>query len=179
MDFFDKAQQVARNVVSTVENKINGTPDQRELAGLKVQLETVNKKLNSYYAQIGKKYVDYITNCQTEETFNVDEILELMKTEAQLKAEIELRIAEKEKQMKAAVVESARIKAQEEFNKEQAKLDAALKMDVITIEEYTLKLAAAQKKLDNFDILRKLEIQYNMQIITKEEYEAKVKEIIG
>ena len=40
------------------------------------------------------------------------------------------------------------------------------------------KLAKAMKKLENFDILKKIQMQYEMEIITREEYEEKVKNIL-
>lgn len=187
-DFFNRASQVAQNVGHNVVNSaknvgssiFNTSPEQRELAGLKVQLEAVSKKLEGYYAQIGKKYVEYIENITvTDEPFAVEDILDLMKAEVELKAELENKISEKEKQFRNAEVERARVKAQEEFDREQAKLESALKMEIITVVEFDEKLAVAQKKLDNFDALRKLEIQYNMQIISKDEYDAKVKDILS
>ena len=38
-----------------------------------------------------------------------------------------------------------------------------------------MKLAAAKRKLENYDELRKVKLQYEMDIITKEEYDEKVK----
>ena len=53
-----------------------------------------------------------------------------------------------------------------------------MELDVITAEEYNAKLTAAQKRLDNYELLRKVEMQYDMDIITKEEYEEKVRSIL-
>lgn len=179
MNFLDNVKQNVVNSAKNVSNTIfNTSPEQRELAGLRVQLEGVVRILEAYYTQIGERYVDYVSTSPTDR-FDVDDILEQIKTQGEIKAGIELKIQEKEEQIRAAEIERVKAKAQEEFDKEQAKLDHALKVDVITIDEYNEKLAVAQKKLDNFDVLRKLQLQYEMQIITKEEYQEKVKDILG
>lgn len=48
-------------------------------------------------------------------------------------------------------------------------------MDLVSQEEYDAKVAAAQRKLDNFEAIRKVEQQYDMKLITKEERDAKLK----
>ena len=52
-------------------------------------------------------------------------------------------------------------------------------MDVISQDEYDSKLSVVQKKLDNFEEIRKLEKQVDMKLITKEEKEAKIKALLG
>ena len=51
-------------------------------------------------------------------------------------------------------------------------------MDIISVEEYNEKVFIAQKKYENYETLRKYDMQLNMQIITKEEYDAKVNELL-
>ena len=89
MDLFDKAiekaKKVGNNVASTamnVGNTIgNVTKEQTELAGLKLQRSTIDKKLEGMYAQIGKKYVSYIEVCDSAETFDVEDIISDMQHE--------------------------------------------------------------------------------------------------
>ena len=47
-------------------------------------------------------------------------------------------------------------------------------MDVITQDEYNFKLSIAKKKVDNFDEIRRIEQQFDMGIITKEEKNSKI-----
>lgn len=55
----------------------------------------------------------------------------------------------------------------------------------VTVQEQTelatlksqVKLAKAKKKVDNFETIRKVQQQYDMGLITKEEKEAKIKEL--
>ena len=184
MDLFNKATQIAQNVsenvvnsAKTVSYKLNASPEQRELAGLKIQLDSVTKKLDTYYTEIGKRYIEYV-NGGSLEAFDVEDIIAKMNPELELIAELEEKIQNKQQEIKDNELELAKQKAQDEFKKEKDKLETALTLDIITVDEYTEKLETAQKKLDNFDILRKLELQYRMQIITKDEYEEKVNAIL-
>ena len=186
MDLFDKAAKVAQDVGETVINSAKSVGDylkftnseQRDYAGLKVQLNKVDKELESFYAEIGKRYVDYVNAPASPDAFNVDDIITQMEPLLSLKAETELKISEKEQAIRDAEKEKARAKAQERFEAESKRLENALAMDILTVDEYNEKIAVAKKKYQYYDILRKYEMQFNMQIITKEEYEAKVNELL-
>ena len=58
---------------------------------------------------------------------------------------------------------------------EKNKLDKALAMDIISQEEYDVKLSSAKKKVDNFEAIRKIEMQYDMKLISKEELDEMIK----
>ncbi len=183
MDLFDKATKVAKNVgdnvissVKSVSNTIyNSTKEQSELAGLRVQAAVVKKRLNSYYTEIGERYVDYVIKGSAESAFNVDDIMEKVQAEIDELTDIQIQIADKEDVIKKSNLEKEKKKAEEEYEAVKAKLDKALSLDIITEKEYERKLAVAQRKLENFDELRKIKLQYEMDIITKEEYDQKVK----
>lgn len=187
MDMFEKATQVAKNVGETVVNSAKSigtsiysvTKEQGDLASLNVQKSLIEKKLQESYAEIGKRYVEYINKCDSGETFDVEDVLEKMRPELEKLEEIKLSVAEKEGQIKAANEAKQLKKAEEKFEAEKAKLDKALEMEVINDEEYAAKLATAQAKLDNYELLKKIDMQLDMGIITKEEYKEKVKSIIG
>ena len=55
-----------------------------------------------------------------------------------------------------------------------ALLEKALQMDVISQAEYDEKVAIARKKLDNFEEIKRVEKQLEMNLITREEYAAKM-----
>lgn len=176
MDFFDKATNIAKNVGSTI---YNTTKEQSELAGLNVQLSAVEKKLTEDYAEIGRRYVAYIENCDTDDVFDVNDIVERMKPSLDKKADILAQITVKEQEIRTRCDERNRKKSQAEFDAYKKKLDKALELDVISDEEYEKKIAVAQKKLDNYSLLRKVEMQYEMGIITKDEYTEKVKDLLS
>ena len=60
---------------------------------------------------------------------------------------------------------------------EKAKLDKALAMELMSQSEYEVKLAIAKKKYDNLEEIRKVQQLADMNLITKEEKEAKIKEL--
>ena len=176
MDLFDKATNIAKNVGSTI---YNTTKEQGELAGLNVQLSVIEKKLAEDYAEIGRRYVAYIENCETDDVFDVNDVVERMKPSLEKKADLLSQIAVKEQEIRARSDERNRKKAQAEFDAYKKKLDKALELDVISEEDYERKIACAQKKLDNYNVLRRIEMQYEMGIITKEECDEKVRDILA
>ena len=183
MDLFNKASKAAKSVGDNVFNSVKSmgntiytsTKEQSELAGLRVQAAVVKKRLSSYYTEIGERYVDYINKCDTECSFNVDDIMEQVQSEIDELTDIQVQIAEREEQIKKSNLEREKKKAEEEFENVKNKLDKALELDIISEKEYKKKMSVAQNKLDNFDELRKVRLQYEMDIITKEEYDEKVK----
>ena len=54
-----------------------------------------------------------------------------------------------------------------------------MELDILTQEEYQEKLAVIKKKYDNYDRLRKIDMQLQMGIISKEEHKEKINNIIG
>lgn len=186
MDMFEKATKAAKNMgdnvlhsAKNIGNTIySSTKEQRELASLNVQKSVVNKKLNEAYAEIGKRYVEYIGRCESEAPFEVDDIIEQIQPELEKLTEIKEQIAEKEEQIKQGNEAKAQKKAQEEFDSVKKKLDKALEMDILSEEEYEEKLFSAQRKLDHYDELRKIEMQLEMGIISRTEYEEKVRNIL-
>lgn len=176
MDMFEKATRAAKNLGASI---YSTTKEQSELASLNVQKSVVEKKLNESYAEIGKRYVEYIDRCESEVAFNVDDIIEKMQPDLEKLTDIKLQIAEKEGQIKQNNEEKAQKKAQDDFEFEKSKLDKALAMDIITQEEYSKKIAAAKIKLENYDMLRKIELQLEMGIITRDEYNEKINAILN
>lgn len=187
MDMFEKAAKVAKNVGGNVVNSAKNigtsiystTKEQSELASYNVQKHVIEKKLEDSYMEIGKRYVNYINQCEGNAAFDVEDILEKMRPELEKLDEVKASIAKKEQEIKEANEAKSRKKAEDEYEAEKGKLDKALAMDIIDEEEYTAKLNVVRLKLDNYDILRKIDMQLEMGIITKEEHAAKVKNIIG
>ncbi len=63
MDLFNKATKVAREVGNTVVSAGSvlgsATREQTELANLKIQKSALDRKMESQYAEIGKRYIAY------------------------------------------------------------------------------------------------------------------------
>ncbi len=171
MDFFDRTTKVVREIG-------NVTKEQTELANLKIQKAAVEKKLESLYAEIGKRYVAYIADSFRTTPFDVSDILDAINPDLEKVSEITEQISQKDQQVRQHSIEKDRKKALDQFESERRKLDKARDLDVITYEEYEEKLAKAQKKFDNFEMLKKIQMQYEMDIITREEYEEKVRNVL-
>lgn len=187
MDMFGKAtkavKEVGENVIDSAKNigtSIYSTSkEQGELAGMKVQKSVIEKRLEEAYAMIGKRYVAYINQADGSEAFDISDLLEEITPDLDRLNEIEAALLERQEELKRVEEEKRQKKALAEYEAGKAKLDKALELDILSEEEYDEKLAIVKKKYDNYDQLRKIDMQLQMGIITKEEHAAKVKRILG
>lgn len=187
MGLFDKVTKTASNiggsVVKTAANVGSSASvaaqEQSELVALKSQINVIEQELNSSYVQIGRKYVDYVIESGDMPGIDVSDILKLIDPKLTKKQELEKQIIELEKEIKSKNVLREKQQAEEEFLAEKAKLDKALAMDVITQDDYDVKLAIAKKKVDNFEQIRKIEQQCDMGLITKEEKAQKIEQLLS
>ena len=183
MAFFDKVTKAAGNIGKSALNtaaNVGSTvgvaaQDQSELTGLKMQVNVIEQELEASYSQIGRRYVEYVINTGEMPGIDVSDLLKLMDPKLTKKAELEAQIIELEKKIKNNAVLREKQAVEAEFLQEKTKLDKALAMDIISQEEYDAKLSVAQKKVDNFEAIRKVQQQLDMKLITKDEYEAKMK----
>ena len=171
MDFFDKTTKAVRDLS-------NATREQTELANLKIQKAAIEKKLESQYAEIGKRYVAYIADSFRTIPFDVSDILDAINPDLERIADIVEQVEQKERQFRQHSIEKDRKRAVEQFENEKRKLDKAKDLDIITDLEYEEKLEKARKRFDNFEMLKKVQMQFEMDIITREEYEEKVRNIL-
>ena len=184
---FEKAtkavKEVGGNVIDYAKNigtTIYGTSkEQGEIAGLKVQKSVLEKKLQESYIAIGKRYYDYISNSNGEDCFDVSDVIEQMQPEIDKIKEIDNALLEKEVNEKKQEEERRQKKALDAYESDKALLDKALNLDIITQEEYDEKLAVVKKKYDNHELLRKIELQFKMGIIDREEYELKISKVLS
>ena len=185
MALFDKTLKTAKSIGNSVANTAVTTgstagvavQEQTELAGLKMQVNVIEEELNSAYAQIGRKYVEYVIQTQEIPQINVTDILKMAETKLEKRKELEEQIIELEKQNKQKSLLRDKEQAEEEYRNEKQKLNRALAMDVLSQGDYNTKMAVIQKRLDNFEEIRRTEQQHEMGIITKEEKDAKIREL--
>jgi len=186
MDMFEKATKVVKEVGENVIDsaKSIGTSiystskGQSELASMKVQKSVIEKRLEDSYAKIGKRYVEYMNLSDGSEAFDISDILEVMQSDLDKLNEITDVLQEKEVEAKKEEEERRHKKALDEYNAQKAKLDKALKMDIIDQGEYEDKLTVVQKKYDNYERLRKIDMQLQMGIISDEEHAEKINKIL-
>lgn len=185
MGLFDKvtktATSIGKSALSTAGN-IGSTvgvaaQEQSELTSLKMQVNVIEQELDASYIQIGRKYVDYVIASGEMPGIDISDLLRLMDPKLEQKNSLQEQIIALEKKIKNSAILREKQAAEEDFLREKDKLDKALAMDVISQEEHDVKIAIAQKKLDNFEAIRKVEQQFDMKLITKEERDAKIKEL--
>lgn len=185
MGLFDKVAKTATNMGKSALNTASNVgstvgvaaQDQSELASLKMQVNVIEQELDSSFVQIGRRYVDYVLASGEMPGIDVSDILKLIDPKMEQKQELEKQIIALEKKIKDNAVLREKQMAEQAYLDEKAKLDKALAMDIISQDEYDAKLAVAKKKYDNFEQIRKIEQQYDMKLITKEERDAKIKEL--
>lgn len=114
-----------------------------------------------------------------EPVFDVSDFLTIIKQDQAKKKELENQLAEVEKRAKQNTLLREKTKAEESFEQEKGVLDKALAMEIISKEEYEQKLKIARKKVENFEEIKKIEQQFEMGIITKEEKDEKINAILN
>ena len=185
MGLFDKVTKTASNIggsVATSAVKVGSSAavaaqEQKELIELKSQINLINQELESAYVQVGRKYVDYVTQINEMPGIDISDILKLIDPKVTKKQELEQKIIKLEKEIKEKNVLKEKQRAEADFLAEKEKLDKALAMDILSQEDYDAKIAVAKKKVDNFEKIRKIEQQAEMGLITKEEKQQKIKEL--
>ena len=117
--------------------------------------------------------IDEEKEVSEEPVFDVSDFLTIIKQDQAKKKELENQLAEVEKRAKQNTLLREKTKAEESFEQEKGVLDKALAMEIISKEEYEQKLNIARKKVENFEEIKKIEQQFEMGIITKEEKDEK------
>lgn len=114
-----------------------------------------------------------------EPVFDVSDFLTIIKQDQAKKKELENQLAEVEKRAKQNALIREKTKAEEAFEQEKGVLDKALAMEILFKEEYEQKLNIARKKVENFEEIKKIEQQFEMGIITKEEKDEKINALLN
>ena len=114
-----------------------------------------------------------------EPVFDVSDFLTIIKQDQAKKKELENQLAEVEKRAKQNALIREKTKAEEAFEQEKGVLDKALAMEILSKEEYEQKLNIARKKVKNFEKIKKIEQQFEMGIITKEEKDEKINALLN
>ncbi len=170
------AATTATNVGSSV---ATAAKEHSELAGLKAEINVIEKELDASYVMIGRKYVEYVIESGEMPGIDITDILKMIDPKMTRKQELQEKVIELEKRIKEQDALRDKQAAEAEYIAGKEKLDKALAMGVLDQADYDVKLSALQKKRDNFEIMRKLEQQVQMGIITEEEKNAKLFEILN
>lgn len=191
MGMFDKVVKAGKNLGSSITSAAATTAtnvgssvataakEHSELATLKAEINVIEKELDASYVMIGRKYVDYVIESGEMPGIDITDILKMIDPKMTRKQELQDKVIELEKRIKEQDALRDKQAAEAEYISGKEKLDKALAMGVLDQADYDVKLSALQKKRDNFEIMRKLEQQVQMGIITEEEKNAKLFEILN
>ena len=114
-----------------------------------------------------------------EPVFDVSDFLTIIKQDQAKKKELENQLAEVEKRAKQNTLLREKTKAEESFEQEKGVLVNARAMAIISQEVYERKLNMARTLVENFEEIKKIEQQFEMGIITKEEKDEKINAILN
>lgn len=184
MGVFDKLISTIDSVATNAivgGNEVNSAvekQDSLELKKLNDQAEVIKQELDASYAQIGRKYVDFIKLNPNEGCINIIDILKFMNPKMEQLDEIKRQIVALEKRMKDSAILREKQQIEQEFLAEKEKLDKALAMDVLTQNEYDQRISIIKKKVDNFEEIRRIEKQYEMNLINNDEKQARINALL-
>lgn len=121
--------------------------------------------------------MEYVLETKEMPGIDVSDILALLDSKMIRKDNLEVQIIEIQKRLKDQMIIQEKMIAEEGYRREKEKLDVALAMGVISKEEYNEKLIYYKKRLDSFEEIKRIEEQYELDIITREERDIKIDEI--
>ena len=170
----ESLSKAATNAFSTV---IISSQDNAKINDIRTELTAINGELDVAYKQIGEKYIKYVSETNEMPGIDVKDILKLIEPKLEKKNEIEVQLIEIEKKLKDQVIIQEKEKFENEFKRQKETLDWAKAMDVISDDDYNLKLKEYTKKIDNFQAIRKVKKQYEFGIISYEELQIKLRDL--
>ena len=182
MGFFGKLKTQASSIGNSIGDagsKLSGdiltsSKENAKLIAIKGEIASIDGNLDIAYKEIGKKYVEHIAKTGEYFEIGVKDTLKHIEPKLEKKEELENELIEIEKKLKDQLIMQEKAIFQKEFDEEKGNLDKALKMDIISEDDYKAKLLIIQSKLDNFEEIRKVKKQYEMELITEEELEEKL-----
>lgn len=191
MGIFDKVINTGKSVATSAGNAVANTAvnvgsvavtttkEQTELMGLKSEINVIEKELDASYVMVGRKFIDYVIESGEMPGIDVSDILKILGPKLERKSELQAKIIELEKRIKEKDALRDKQAAEAEYISGKEKLDKALAMGVIEQSEYDEKVAVMKKKYDNFEKIRKIEQQRDMGIITEEEMNDKLFQLLN
>ena len=151
--------------------------DSQEKKRLRTQMDALQKELDKQYADLGKQYVDSLSDGSASKN-DMDTAVQMIRQKKESLSKLEKELMEIEKSTINNRIFAEKQQALETFNAELAKLEKAVSMEVMSQEEFTEKRSALQRRMDNFEAIKRIEIQQEMGIITREEKDRKIAQLV-
>lgn len=151
--------------------------DSQEKKRLRTQMDALQKELDKQYADLGKQYVDSLSDGSASKN-DMDTAVQMIRQKKESLSKLEKELMEIEKSTINNRIFAEKQQALESFNAEMTKLEKAVSMEVMSQEEFNEKRSALQRRMDNFEAIKRIEIQQEMGIITREEKDRKIAQLI-
>lgn len=166
--------EAATNAVSTV---VNASKENAKINNIQTQLTAINGELDAAYKQIGEKFVKHVLETKEMPEIDVENILKLMEPKLENKNQLEAELIAIEKKLKDQVILQEKAQLENEFKHQKEALDKAKAMDVISEDDYNLKIEQYSRKINNFEAIRNVRKQYELKIISYEELQQKLSDL--
>ena len=168
MGLFDKVKTQASTLSSGIgdaASKIGGdvlssSKENAKLVAIKADIASIDGQLEIAYKEIGKKYVDSLLAKSDGFEAGIQKTLSYIEPNLEKKIELENESIEIEKALKDQILMQEKAIFQNEFDEEKAKLDKALKMDVISQDEYDKKI---HKENKSYVFLKKKDLFFKIK----------------
>ncbi|MGH4052617.1 MAG: hypothetical protein ACREVX_15015 [Clostridium sp.] len=170
-------ESLSRAATDVFNTAVISSQDNTKTNNIKTELITINEELNELYRQIGKKYVEYVSKTEEAPESGVKDLLKLVEAKIERKNKLESQLIQIEKKLKEQAISREKERFENEFKRQKETLDEAQEMEIISKEEYDLKLQEYTKRRNNFQSIRNVKKQYEFGIISYEELQMKLREL--
>jgi hypothetical protein len=180
MDFL-KGNKWTKKIGKSV-NSISGlifqSNEQNEMDKLNAEKKVLESDIEGAYVSIGRQVVK---NKKADVSLDsgIESFITAIDEKLKQIERVNNQIIDIKKKLINQTILQEKENLQKEYEKEKAKLEEALNMDLITQEEFNEKLNERKKYIDNFDEIRRIKKQYEMNIISKDEMDRKIYNLLG
>ncbi len=171
-------ESIGKNVSDLANTMVITSKEQDKINTMEKEIKCLNLEIKSAYSEIGEKFVEHKNLNNEIETFNIDDILNVLDSKINKREELKAKVIEASKELNDKLILQEKKRVKEQFEREKDKLDKALAMDIINKDEYFKKIKVHENKVIYFDEIKNIEKQYEMKIISYDEKNEKIKSIL-
>ncbi|MGL4873334.1 MAG: hypothetical protein ACRC30_01620 [Clostridium sp.] len=183
MGLFDNLKIATEGIAKSInEAQSVIAAENRELAKIKErknELQVIETEVNLGYTEIGKRFVQYIIESGEMPGIDASDVLATIETKLEREIELKEEILEIERKLNEMRVLQEKDKEVKKYEAEKEKLDKALGLNIINKEEYDEKIKTSKNRVEYFIDIKNVNKQFEMGIISFEEKELKIKEILN
>lgn len=182
MAFFDNLKNTAgalgKNAKNVVNTSATDAKDASEIAEIKRELDSIENDITSGYTQVGKKFIDYVIKTSEMPGIDVSDILKMLEPKFERRDELQAKMIEIEKRKKDRTLLQEKSAVEAQVQAEIEKLNKALAMDLIGQDEYDSKVSQLNKRIENFEAIKKIQQKCEMGIITAAERDKEIEALL-